>query len=115
MEDYRMTTLTATGAHRRARRALIVWGLWLRAGLVGLAALVAGPLLGFNGDIRPASALALVLGGSTLAALSWSRLRASLVQADAPQSGRATARHGAGDRGDRQGPELHHAAAVGAE
>ena len=115
MEDYRMTTLTATGAHRRARRALIVWGLWLRAGLVGLAALAAGPMLAVNGDIRPTSALALVLGGSMLAALSWSRLRGALVQPDAPQSGQATARHGAGDRGGRQGPELRHAAAAGAE
>jgi hypothetical protein len=115
MEDYRMTTSTATGAHRRARRALVAWGLWLRAGVVGVAALAAGPVLAFNGDIRPTSALALVLGGGVLAALSWSRLRGALVQGDAPESGRATVRCAVGDRGGRTGRELLHAAGVGAE
>jgi hypothetical protein len=72
-------------------------------------------LLAFNGDIRPTSALALVLGGSMLAVLSWSRLRVALVRADAPESARASAGYGAGDRGRRPGPALRPAAAAGAE
>jgi hypothetical protein len=106
MEDYRMNLQTATAAHRRARRALIVWGLWLRAALVGVAALIAGPMLAFTGDIRPLSALALVIGGGLLAALSWSRLRTHLDGADAPDADAARARPRAGDRVGRAGPAL---------
>ncbi len=106
MDDYRMNLRTATGAHRRARGALIVWGLWLRAGLVGLAALAAGPMLAFAGDIRPLSALALVVGGGLLAALSWSRLRTHLYEADAPDADAASARPRAGGRVGRAGPAM---------
>ena len=71
---------------RRARRALIESGLWLRIGFIGASGVAAGIIQLFGGEVKPISALALAVGGGVLATLSWRRAGAILESADKPAS-----------------------------
>lgn len=78
---------------RRARRVLVLSGLWLRIGFIGASGVAAGVLQLLASDVKPLSALALAVGGGVLAAGSWWRARTVLDAADdaAAPSGAAPA------------------------
>ena len=71
---------------KSARRALVESGLWLRIGFIGASGLAAGIIQLLGGEVRPISALALVVGGGVLATLSWRRAGAILEAAEKPTS-----------------------------
>ena len=78
MKTPMMKVQSAPASTRRARRALVECGLWLRVGFVGASGVAAGLLQLFSSDVAPLSALALAVGGAMLAAFSWWRGRAVL-------------------------------------
>ena len=68
-------------------RALIVSGLWLRAGFVGASALLGGLVLLFTGDASATFALVCAIAGGALALFAFRRSRAALHPADASTAG----------------------------
>ena len=68
--------------NRRARRALVESGLWLRIGFIGASGVAAGIIQLLGVEAKPISALALAIGGGVLATLSWRRAGAILERAD---------------------------------
>ncbi len=71
-------------ARRRAERALVASGLWLRIGFIGACGVAVGLIQLINGGAKPITALALALAGGVLAVTSWRHARAVLKRADAP-------------------------------
>ena len=82
MGDQIINTQSIPELSKRARRALIECGLWLRIGFIGASTLAAGLLQLFSGEVKALSALALAVGGGVLAAGSWWRGRTVLDLAD---------------------------------
>ena len=85
---------------KRARRALVESGVWLRIGFIGASGVAAGIIQLLGGEVKPISALALAVGGGVLATLCWRRAGALLESADkltsiAPSTGRDHALAGA--------------------
>jgi hypothetical protein len=66
-------------------RTLFVCGLWIRLGLVGAFGVLAGLLHLFDRESTAGTALAVLLGGALLAAMSWWRVRAALALLDAAE------------------------------
>ena len=67
---------------RRDRNALVACGLWLRLGFIGACGFAGVLLQLLNGEMKPLSAVALLVGAGTLAAVSWWRARAVLDVCD---------------------------------
>lgn len=82
MENRFVNTHSTPELRRKARRALVACGLWLRIGFVGASAVAVGLLLLFDGEVAPLLALALAVGGGVLAAASWWRAATVLDVAD---------------------------------
>jgi len=68
----------------KARRVLIVCGLWMRLGFVGASVAAVGVIQLFGGEASAFWALAMTAGGLALARLSWRRAQAAIGGADAP-------------------------------
>jgi len=83
---------------RKAGRALVESGLWLRIGFIGASGVAAGLIQLFDGEVKPLSALALAVGGGVLAAVSWWRARTVLENADGATAGPAVTPSCASDR-----------------
>ena len=64
------------------RRAWFALGLWLRAGLLGVAAFVTGFALLYCGTTPLMLAFGSLIGGGALAALAWRNARAALACMD---------------------------------
>jgi hypothetical protein len=82
MEDGIVNAYPAAELTRKARRALVECGLWLRVGFIGASGVAAGLIQLVDGSAKLLPALALAVGGSFLAAASWWRARAVLEDAD---------------------------------
>jgi hypothetical protein len=100
MEARIVNTQPIRDLSKRARRALVESGLWLRLGFIGASGVAAAIIQLLGGDVKPISALALAVGGGVLATLSWWRAGAVLESADqltsiAPSPGRDHAPAGA--------------------
>jgi len=85
---------------KRARRALVESGLWLRIGFIGASGVAAGIIQLLGAEAKPISALALAVGGGVLAVLSWRRAGNVIESADqatpvTPSTGRDHALAGA--------------------
>ena len=81
-------------------RALVAFGLWLRAGSVALGVAAIGVIMLTTGEATPWVASATALAGAALAALSWRKARAIVGDLDASESADApAARSAAGVRG----------------
>jgi membrane protein implicated in regulation of membrane protease activity len=63
--------------------ALFACGMWLRVGLVGAFAAVAGIIALVEGDGTPLSALAFAAGGAALAVFGWRRAYAAIDTTEA--------------------------------
>jgi hypothetical protein len=85
---------SAHPASGESARVLIECGLWLRVVLIGACALAAGLHLLFDAAARPLVALALVLGGGALAALSWWRAQTILETTQSPAGSESARRLG---------------------
>ena len=83
MENYFRQLKIGPYPGRESARALVVCGLWLRAGFIGASALMAGLMMLFGGEGNPALAIALAAAGGILAPYAWRRSRAVLERADA--------------------------------
>ena len=66
----------------KVTRALIECGLWVRVMFIGASGVAAGLAQLLDGEGRPLSALALILGGGAVTAASWWRGRTVLDTAD---------------------------------
>jgi 4-hydroxybenzoate polyprenyltransferase len=83
MENYyRQMKIKPYPTSSKSERALVVSGLWLRAGFIGASALMAGLMMLFTGESQPALALALAVGGGIFALHAWRRSRAVLERVD---------------------------------
>ncbi len=98
METATVIPLRPTAPAATERRAVVAYGLWLRAGLVGAAAFAAGLVQLFTGEATALSALALSAAGGALAVVGWRRALASLDAADriAPSASAPAQRIGLG-------------------
>jgi hypothetical protein len=67
---------------RRDRNALVVCGLWLRLGFIGACGFAGVLHQLLNGEMKPLSAVALLVGAGTLAAVGLWRARAVLDVSD---------------------------------
>ena len=86
MEARLVNTQPLREMNSKARRALVGSGLWIRMGFIGACGVAAGIIQLLGGEVRPISALALAVGGTALATLSWRRAGAVLDGADKPAS-----------------------------
>lgn len=68
----------------RTRRAMLLCGLWMRAGFIGASAVVIGVIQLFDGGWSAVLALSTAGAGAALAVLSWHRAHAALGDADEP-------------------------------
>ena len=75
-------TPNAYALHQGTSRSLFVCGLWIRIGFLGACGVLAGLLQLFDGDSTAGAALAVLVGGAVLGAISWWRLRAVLALLD---------------------------------
>ncbi|MDH5245464.1 MAG: hypothetical protein OEW98_03365 [Betaproteobacteria bacterium] len=82
MQNGLMNVYPAPEARRKAERALVASGLWLRIGFIGACGVAVGLIQLINGGAKPVSALALALAGGVLAATSWRRAKTVLKSAD---------------------------------
>ena len=98
MEARIVNTQPIRDLSKRARRALVESGLWLRIGFIGASGVAAGLIQLFDGEVKPLSALALAVGGGVLAAVSWWRARTVLENADGATAGPAVTPSCASDR-----------------
>lgn len=89
MENYYRQLKIGSSLDRESAWALVVCGLWLRAGFIGASALLAGLMLLFTGESNPALAIALAVGGGILAPYAWRRSWAVLVRVDASAASRS--------------------------
>ena len=65
-----------------SERALVKCGSWLHIGFIGITAVAVGLILLLDGEPKWLPALALVVSGGILAAVSWYRSRAVLDSAE---------------------------------
>ena len=84
MEDGIVNAYPTPELRKKAGRALIACGFWLRVAFVGASGVVAGLIQLIEGSASPLSALTLAVGGAVLAVVSWWRARAALDHADKP-------------------------------
>lgn len=84
MENRSATSYQIPDLDAKARRALIVCGLWMRLGFVGASAVAVGVIQLFGSETSAFSALAMIAGGAALASLSWRRAHAAIGDADVP-------------------------------
>ena len=84
MEDGIVNAYPTPELSRRARRALLACGLWLRVGFIGACGAALGLAQLLDGTMKPFPALALVIGGGVLAVVSWWRGHVVLDNADKP-------------------------------
>lgn len=82
MQDRMINTHPTSQSRKKAQRALVACGLWLRLGFIGACGLGAGLHQLLDGEVKPLSALALAVGGGALAAISWWRGRTVLDAVD---------------------------------
>jgi hypothetical protein len=67
----------------RFDRKVVTAGLWLRVGTAAAFVVAGGVVAIFNGDVTPAQALAMALGGATVCAFAWRRAWRTMTAADA--------------------------------
>ncbi len=91
MEPQTMNMRKAIEMRTKGGRAVVAFGLWLRAGIIGASGLVGGLIQLLGGEAKPLSALALAVGGGVLAAVSWRRVRAALDTAGGEAAASAAA------------------------
>jgi len=111
MENEIATLHSLSAKTPKARRAFVALGLWLRLGMVGAFGLVAGLLQLVDGEVKPLSALALMIGGGAMLAIGGWRARtmidhiddAAVATSGASSAARAT-QVGAVSRGARPPP-----------
>ena len=84
MEDGIVNAYPTPELSRKARRALVACGLWVRIGFIGASGAALGLAQLLDGTMRPLPALALLVGGGVLAAVSWWRGHVVLDTADKP-------------------------------
>ncbi len=101
MEDAIVNAYPTPELSRRARRALLACGLWLRVGFVGACGGALGLAQLLDGTMKPLPALALVIGGGALAAVSWWRGHVVLDNADKPADATERAAEVSPPHGDR--------------
>ncbi len=106
--DSRSSTF-APALHSTDRRALFVYGLWLRVVFVGMSLLAAGVAHLLAGPASPMPVLASLIGGGALTAFAWRRAGAALGRIDVAEAttGRSVSNdeRPAGHRGTDSAPE----------
>ena len=86
MTDPILTPHEAPKPDVATRRALLVCGLWMRAGFIGASAAAVGVIQLFEGDGSLLTALSTLTAGIALAAFGWRRAHAALSrQPKSPQ------------------------------
>ena len=84
MEDGIVNAYPTPELRKKAGRALVACGFWLRVGFVGASGVAVGLIQLIEGDVKPLSALTLAVGGVVLAVASWRRALAVLENVDQP-------------------------------
>jgi hypothetical protein len=86
MNDPILTLSGAPNPDAATRRALLVCGLWMRAGFIGASATAVGVIQLFDADWSILTALSTAATGIALAAFGWARAHAALSsQAKLPE------------------------------
>ena len=84
MENRPVNVYQKPELHGPTGRALLACGLWMRLGFIGASGVAVGVIQLFGNEGSPLAALAFVLGGAALAAVSWRRAHAALSKVDVP-------------------------------